>query len=105
MGGRIVIDGADAMAAFLERRIADEIRLEQAAAERAYREGNKRAAAKLQAVWVARDELGGMISCWMQEFTAQHRAAVLMELLEGWPKIPSDDDWDSEDDELAEAAD
>jgi len=82
------------MARFLEQRIAEEIRLEQAVAEWAYRDGKKREARKLQAVWVARDELGGMISCWIQEFTAQHRAAVLMELLEGWPKIPSDDDWD-----------
>ena len=104
MGRRVLIDSCDEMASYIERRVRAEVEQRCAAARRAHADGHKRAAAALDADWSAKDELAGMVTCWMLEFIREHRANVLSALIDGWPKLPKHDDWES-DDEIAEAAD
>jgi len=98
----ILIDNCDEMASYIERRVRAEVEQRCAAARRAHAQGHKRAAAALDADWSSKDELAGMVTCWMLQFIREHRASVVAALIDGWPKIPTaDEEWDA----LIEAAD
>lgn len=114
----ILIDGADRLAAYIERRTRAEVERRNAAAKRARILGDLEEADDLDAEWLAMDQLTGLVSCWTQDFLKKHRRDVLASLIESWPKLPSDDDdpddddeeldivdYDDSDDEIAEAAD
>lgn len=109
----IFIDSSVQLAEHIARRLSAEVRNGQAAAEKAEKRGAKDCAQRHKQRWVAYDELGGLIETWTQDFLSEHRANVLRSLIESWPRpVPDiiDDDepgeeFDNDDEELAEAAD